>query len=122
MRSICQLYSVCRVINTYCFIIRRGAKNNIFLVGDVNHQTTGAKLRSNRQVLAVLFFNIREVKLIVSESANVVIGECIIFWKRARIPTKTLPDCLKKQSISINFGESCTCKKTPQGGFPNGFE
>jgi len=48
----------------------RSAKKSIFLVGEANHQITGAKLPSNRQVLAVLFFNIREVKLTVSESAN----------------------------------------------------
>lgn len=74
----------------------RRAKKNIFLVGDVSYQITGAKLPSNRQVLAVLFFNIREVKLTVSESANLVIRECIIFWEKARIPTKTVPNCVKK--------------------------
>lgn len=74
----------------------RSAKKSIFLVGEANHQITGAKLPSNRQVLAVLFFNIREVKLTVSESANLVIRECIIFWEKARIPTKSLPNCVKK--------------------------
>ena len=38
----------------------RSAKETIFLVGETNHQITGAKLLSNRQVLAVLFFNICE--------------------------------------------------------------
>lgn len=66
------------------------------MVGEVNHQMTGAKLPSNRQVLAVLFFNIREVKLTVSESANLVIRECIIFWEKARIPTRAIPNCVKK--------------------------
>lgn len=74
----------------------RSNKKSIFLVGDVNYQITGAKLPSNRQVLAVLFFNIREVKLTVSESANLVIRECIIFWEKARIPTKAVPNCVKK--------------------------
>lgn len=74
----------------------RSAKKSIFLVGEANHQITGAKLPSNRHVLAVLFFNIREVKLTVSESANLVIRECIIFWEKARIPTKSLPNCVKK--------------------------
>ena len=74
----------------------RSTKKNVFLVGDVYHQIKGAKLPSNRQVLAVLFFNIREVKLTVSESANLVIRECIIFWEKARIPTKALPNCVKK--------------------------
>ena len=71
-------------------------KKTIYLVGAANHQITGAKLPSNRQILAVLFFNIREVKLMVSESANLVIRECIIFWEKARIPTKSSPNCVKK--------------------------
>lgn len=74
----------------------RSNKKNIFLVGDVNFQITGAKLPSNRQVLAVLFFNIREVKLTVSESANLAIRECVIFWEKARIPTRATPNCVKK--------------------------
>lgn len=74
----------------------RSARKNIFLVGDINHQITGAKLPSNRQVLAVLFFNIREVQLTVSESANLVVRECIIFWEKARIPTRAIPNCVKK--------------------------
>lgn len=74
----------------------RSNKKSIFLVGDLNYQITGAKLPSNRQVLAVLFFNIREVKLSVSESANLVVRECIIFWEKARIPTRAIPNCVKK--------------------------
>ena len=50
----------------------RSAKKTIYLVGAANHQITGAKLPSNGQILAVLFFNIRDVKLTVSESANLV--------------------------------------------------
>ena len=56
----------------------------------------GAKLPSNRQVVAVLFFNMREVKLTISESANLVIWECIIFWEKARIPIRAVPNCVKK--------------------------
>ena len=51
----------------------RSFKKSIYLVGAANHKIMGAKLPSNRQILAVLFFNIREVKLIVSERANLVI-------------------------------------------------
>lgn len=74
----------------------RSNTKRIYLVGDVNHQIKGAKLPSNRQVLAVFFFNMREVKLTVSESANLVIRECTIFWEKARIPTKSLPNSVKK--------------------------
>jgi len=71
-------------------------KKGIFLIGDVKHQITGSKLPSNGQVLAVLFYNIREVNLSVNESANLTIRECIIYWEKARIPTKSLPNCVKK--------------------------
>ncbi|CAG9783921.1 unnamed protein product [Diatraea saccharalis] len=74
----------------------RSDKQNIFLVGLPSNQINGAKLPSNRQVLSVLFYNIREVKLTVSESANLVIRECTIFWEKARIPTKAFPNCVKK--------------------------
>lgn len=74
----------------------RSSKKEIFLIGDVKHQITGSKLPSNGQVLAVLFYNIREVNLSVNESANLTIRECIIYWEKARIPTKSLPNCVKK--------------------------
>jgi hypothetical protein len=51
----------------------RSTKRLVFLVGNVNHQIFGAKLPSNRQVLAVLFYNMREVKLSLSESANLAV-------------------------------------------------
>lgn len=74
----------------------RSSKKEIFLIGDVKHQITGSKLPSNGQVLGVLFYNIREVNLSVNESANLTIRECIIYWEKARIPTKSLPNCVKK--------------------------
>lgn len=74
----------------------RSSKKGVFLIGDVKHQITGSKLPSNGQVLAVLFYNIREVNLSVNESANLTIRECIIYWGKARIPTKSLPNCVKK--------------------------
>lgn len=74
----------------------RSSKKEIYLVGHVRHQITGSKLPSNGQVLAVLFYNIRKVNLSVNASANLTIRECIIYWEKARIPTKSLPNCVKK--------------------------
>lgn len=74
----------------------RSSKKTTFLVGDLSHQILGSKLPSSRQILPVLFYNIREVKLTVSESTNLTIRECIIFWEKARIPTKSLPNGVKK--------------------------
>ena len=64
----------------------QSAKKTIYLVRAANHQIMAAKLPSNRQILAALFFNIQEVKLNVSESTNLVIRECIIFGKRQEYP------------------------------------
>lgn len=76
--------------------ILRSSDTVIYLVGTVKHQISGHKLPSNRQVLSVLFYNIREVKLTIRESANLVARECVIFWAKARIPTRALPHCTKK--------------------------
>ncbi|GBP41266.1 hypothetical protein EVAR_32992_1 [Eumeta japonica] len=92
----------------------RSDKQNIYLIGLPSHQINGAKLPSNRQVLTVLFYNIREVKLTVSESANLVIRECIIFWEKARIPTKAFPNCVKKLVELYHVWRELqkNCKKT----------
>lgn len=74
----------------------RSSKKNIFLIGEAKHQITGSKLPSNRQVLAVLFYNIRQVNLTLNESANLSLRECVIYWEKARIPTKSFPNCVKK--------------------------
>ncbi|XP_065223043.1 uncharacterized protein LOC135847444 [Planococcus citri] len=70
--------------------------SSVYLVGEPNHQITGCKLPSNRQVLQVLFYNSREVKLLIKQSANLVIRECVIFWEKARIPLRAIPNCVKK--------------------------
>lgn len=92
----------------------RSDKQNIFLVGSPSYQINGAKLPSNRQVLSVLFYNIREVKLTVSESANLVIRECIIYWEKARIPTRAFPNCVKKLVDLYHVWRELqkNCKKT----------
>ena len=77
----------------------RSTKNGIFLVGDVQHQINGSKLPSYGQVLVILFYNIREVKLTINESANLAVRECIKFGEKARIPTKSLPNCVKKLDL-----------------------
>lgn len=70
----------------------------------MKHHVTGPKLPSNGQVLAVLFYNIREGNLSVI-FANITIQECLICWKSARIPTKALTNCVKK--LVVNFGGIC---------------
>ena len=51
---------------------------------------------SNRQVLSALYFNLRQVKLSLRDSANLVVRECLIFGEKARIPTKERHHCEEK--------------------------
>jgi len=64
------------------------SRKPVFLVGSMQNQIYGGKLPSKRDVLSVLFYNMRMVNLNLHESASLVIDECLIFWKKARIPTK----------------------------------
>ena len=69
---------------------------NLFLVGVMKNQILGSKLPSKRDVLSVLFYNMRSVKLNLTKSVSLVIDECAIFWKKARIPTRDRCHCLKQ--------------------------
>ncbi|GBO29689.1 hypothetical protein AVEN_262775-1 [Araneus ventricosus] len=81
----------------------RSGDRNIYLIGSERHQITGCKLPSNRQVLSVLFYNLHEVNLSIRESANLVVRECLIFWERARIPTRATPHCVEKIMKMNNY-------------------
>lgn len=69
---------------------------HIFLIRSQETQILGSKLPSLKQVYQVFFFNLRTVKLNIRESANLVIRECIIFWEKARIPTRAVQHCVNK--------------------------
>lgn len=70
-------------------------RQNIHLIGSTKNQILGSKLPSLRDCLKVLFYNMRFINMTLSESSNLVIDECLIFWKKARIPTKDKADCVK---------------------------
>lgn len=74
----------------------------IFLIGNCEPQIVGTKLPSVRQVLKVLFFNMREVKLNLRDSAALTIKETIIFWNKARIPTRDPARCIDKLETLYN--------------------
>lgn len=71
-------------------------KEMVYLIGHMSHQITGSKLPSNCQVLRSLFYNIRQVKLNTREAARLTIQEVVIFWEKAKIPTKHFKDCVVK--------------------------
>uniref|UniRef100_A0A0K2UY07 Uncharacterized protein n=1 Tax=Lepeophtheirus salmonis TaxID=72036 RepID=A0A0K2UY07_LEPSM len=65
-------------------------------MGDTKHQVMGSKLLPIGQVLKVLFHNIREVNMSVNQSDNFTVCECVIFWGKARAPTNSLFNIVKK--------------------------
>ena len=77
-------------------------REKIYLVGYCSHDITGCKLPSNKQVLRVLFFNLRIVKLKLRESARLALQEVMIFWDKARIPTQEIKNSIKKVEALYN--------------------
>jgi len=69
---------------------------HIFLIGSKETQILGSKFPSLKQVFQIFFLNLRTVKLNIRESANLVIRECIIFWEKARIPTRAVQHCVNE--------------------------
>lgn len=61
-------------------------RQKIFIVGVMKNQILGSKLPSKKDVLSVLFFNMRMVKLTLKDSISLVIDECLIFWKKSSNP------------------------------------
>lgn len=54
------------------------------------------RLPTIKQILAVLFFNLRRLSISLDESVILAVQECIIFWRKARIPTQEFQKCTKK--------------------------
>jgi adenylate/nucleoside-diphosphate kinase len=68
---------------------------SVFLIGNYVPQIIGNRLPWIHQVLEVLFFNMREVMLDLRDSASLVIKETMIFWNKARIPTREPQRCIE---------------------------
>lgn len=77
-------------------------RENIYLIKHTTHQLFGCKLPSNKQVLRVLFHNMRKVNLSLRDSARLVIEEVIIFWQKARIPNREIRHCIPKLEAMYN--------------------
>jgi len=71
-------------------------RQELFLIGTMKNQITGSKLPSKRDCLSVLFYNMRFVKLNLNESSHLVIDECMVFWRKPRIPTQYSSDYATK--------------------------
>lgn len=71
-------------------------RNNIYSIVIETNQIIGNKLPSNKQVLQVLFYNIRCVKLSLHESARLVFSETVIFGKKHEYYLENLSTALLK--------------------------
>jgi hypothetical protein len=73
-------------------------RQQIYLVEPMNNRITGSKLPSKRDCLSVLFYNniMHLVNLNLHDSSRLVIDECSIFWRKARITIHDNSDCIKK--------------------------
>lgn len=65
--------------------------SNEYLVGDLIHQICSPKLPSNKEVLSVLLHNKLSNKH--KESVKLVVEEVMVFWRKSRIPTKSIQRC-----------------------------
>lgn len=72
-------------------------RQSIPLIGFSAYQIVAInKLPTIKQVLAVLFYNMRRLSNSLDGSAKLVIEECIIFYKKARIPLQDFHKCVDK--------------------------
>ncbi|XP_050524055.1 uncharacterized protein LOC126895832 [Daktulosphaira vitifoliae] len=105
-------------------------RKQIYLLGHTVNQIFGCKLPSNIQVLRVLFHNIREVKLSIRDSARLVIDEVLIFWQKARIPTREVRHCILKleaiydewRSLQKNASRQTDTQKKKENCFIDKFD
>lgn len=72
------------------------SSGKIYLLEYDESQIVGSKLPSNGQVLKVLFYNMRKVKLDLRSSAYLVIKEAEIIWNKARIPVRQIDRSVQK--------------------------
>lgn len=96
-------------IFVFYVIVFNMSKRKIYLIESVKNQIMGSKLPSIKDCLSVLFFNLRLVKLNLNESAALVIDECLIYWKKARIPTHDRLNYIKK--LKKNYEDWRTLEK-----------
>lgn len=91
-------------------------RERIYLIGYCSNSLSGSKLPSNLELLKVLFFNLRIVKKNLRESANLVATELLVFWEKARIPTRDKQHCISKVEKLYKEWQSMQkdCKKASE--------
>lgn len=111
----------------FFLLFKMPLRENIFLIGYMKHQITGSKLPSRGDCLKVLMYNLRMTKLNLNESAALVTDECLVFWRKARIPTQEPHKCKEKlkklyeewRSLSKNMKKKSEYLKKKENVFLN---
>ncbi|KAG0723831.1 hypothetical protein GWK47_005376 [Chionoecetes opilio] len=75
------------------------SKNSGFYLLCSEDAIPGNKLPSSGQVLSVFLHNHLNLKKERAESAKVVVGEVLVFWDKARIPTQRQDKILAKREL-----------------------
>lgn len=94
-------------------------RERIFLIGVIDSQIYGNKLPNNREVMKVLFHNLRVVNLSLRKIASLVIKKVKLFWEEAGLPTQQPCRCIEKleklyiewRNIQRNVGSASNAKK-----------
>lgn len=100
-------------------------RENVYLIGYETNQIIGNKLPTNKQVLCVLFHNLRIIKLSLKDSLTLVFQEVGVFWQKARIPIRKDCHCISKikdlynewRNIHKNASRRSESQKKLEDGF-----
>lgn len=84
------------VIENIKEISDRILREKVYIIGYCSNALMGSKLPSSSEVLKVLFFYLRKVKLNLRDSSTLVVEELLLFWRKARIPTRAKHHCIEK--------------------------
>lgn len=101
-------------------------RDKIYLIGHMSHQIIGSKLPSRGQVLRSIFYNMRYVKMTLRAAASLTVREVVLFWDKAKIPTKQVQHCVTKAEKLYDewkqLQKSCNRRSATQIGKEEAFK
>ena len=83
-------------MNTVSMAISTRKQHEIYLLGAVKDEFTGAKLLSVEDVLGVFFYRLKVVEETKHSAAKETIRQLFTYWSRARIPVRDEGRAIKK--------------------------
>lgn len=78
--------------------MERNLRSNteIYLIGFEKSQILGSKLPTIKEVLQLFFYHVRTQNTSIRQSASLATREAILFWEKAKIPTRKEQHCIDK--------------------------